>query len=427
MDQNINIKVSSLQDKQKEITNFILNISASETKYHVIRASRQSGKTFLLERLALILAYLRGESEGAFIMATNSQCRKVFRSMKKWLPKSLLIKSNNTDGSRSIEFSNGTMLSFYSSGSYDSVAGNSFDFMICDEFGLWNSNAWGIIRPTLAAKPLAKVIIASTPRGKNDFYKMCMEGQDDTDTFVKEYRMSYRDNEHYDKREVISAKKSMSHELFMQEYMAEFIDGISDVFGEFSSVQRIKKYTDYIEGHTYVFGLDVSGEGEDRTVLTIIDKTTNKVSLIYTVEAKDPSKQIDELYKVLSKYGNNIRGYVEDNGLGVTFLSYLKKNGINAKRWHTTQDTKQSLINTTLMCFSENRICIPTGELCSDLEDEMVSYIGIRSIMTGKMSYRHPSGGHDDYVDSLMMSIYAMEHLKGSNKKVRLNYGKYRR
>jgi|GEM_PF-1313258 len=415
----IKIKLTSLQPKQRELMTSILSTPASRTKYHVIRASRQSGKTFLLERLALVLAFQRGDSEGAFIMATNAQCRKVFRSMKKWLPKSVVTNTNNTDAARSIEFENGTMLSFYSSGSYDSVAGNSFDFMICDEFGLWNVNAWGIIRPTLAAKPNAKVTLASTPRGKNDFYKMCKEGQDDCDPFVKEYRMSYKDNKHYDEREVTKARKSMSDELFMQEYMAEFIDGISNVFGEFSSIQTVHKYVPIVLGHKYVFGIDVSGEGEDKTVLTIIDTTTKKVVLVYTVEAKDPTEQLKELFNVLNKYGKNIKGYVEDNGLGVTFFSDLKAKGIKAYRWHTTQDKKQELISETVMSISDGSIGIPTGKLCPELEDEMVCFMGTRS-KTGKMSYHHPTGGHDDYVDSLMMAVYAIKHLKGSIRKVRM-------
>ena len=396
----INIKISSLQDKQQAIARAVINTCPSLTKYHIVRASRQSGKTYLLERLAVTLACSVKDQSGTFIMATEAQTRKVFRSMIKWIPSQLIVRKNNTNGSREIEFVNGTLLAFFSSGSYDTIAGNSFDFLIGDEFGLWNRHAWSIIKPTLAAKPNAKVILASTPRGKNDFYKECVKGMSD-DPFVQHYRMSYKDNAKYDLREIEDAKKSMSPELFKQEYLAEFIDGISIVFGSIDKVQNVRTWTKIIEGEKYFFGLDISGDGEDKTVLTVMD-SKGKVVLIHEVEATSHPDQARELSKIIKSFGANIVGYGEKNGLGNSLCDLLLEDKITVFKWITTNDSKQELVSDLITDINSVDVGLPTSDLCPKLDDEMSMYMAVRT-KTNKLSYTHPVGMHDDYVDSLMI------------------------
>jgi hypothetical protein len=407
----ISIKITSLQDKQRAIARAVIETCPSLTKYHIVRASRQSGKTYLLERLAVTLATSQGDQSGAFIMATEAQTRKVFRSMIKWIPKQLIARKNNTNGSREIEFINGTLLAFFSSGSYDTIAGNSFDFLIGDEFGLWNRHAWGIIKPTLAAKPNAKVILASTPRGKNDFYKECIKGMGE-DTFVQHYRMSYLDNSCYDLREIEDARKSMPDALFRQEYLAEFIDGISVVFGSIDKVQRIKSWPKIIQGEQYYFGLDISGDGEDKTVLTVVNKK-GKVVLIHEVAATSHPDQARELSKIIKSFGSNIVGYGEKNGLGNSLCDLLIEDKITVFKWTTTNDSKQDLVSELITDINANDIELPTADLCPKLDDEMSMYMAVRT-KTNKLSYTHPVGMHDDYVDSLMIANKARRDKLGT-------------
>ena len=399
---NIKLKLKTLQDKQREIARAVIKTCPELTKYHILRASRQSGKTYLLERLAVSLATTKGDQSGAFIMATEAQTRKVFRSMVKWVPAQLIKRKNNTNGSREIEFINGTLLSFFSSGSYDTIAGNSFDFLIGDEFALWNRHAWGIIRPTLAAKPKAKVILASTPRGKNDFYKECVKGMSNDNTFVQHYRMSYKDNAMYDLREIEDARKTMPIELFKQEYLAEFIDGISIVFGNIDKVQLVKEWAKPIENTKYYFGLDISGDGEDKTVLTVLDQN-GKTVLIHEVEAVSHPDQARELAPIIKSFGSDIVGYGEKNGLGNSLCDLLIEDKINIFKWITTNDSKQELVSDLITDINSLEIKLPTSDLCPTLDDEMSMYMAVRT-KTNKLSYTHPIGMHDDYVDSLMIA-----------------------
>ena len=126
----VKVKIKDLQPAQWKIVNDILMTDVYYTKYFAIKASRQAGKTFMLERIGYVLAFDDRDLTGCFIMATNKQTKKVFRSMLKWIPKKTILKTNNTDASRYIEFTNGTIMHFFSSNAYDSVAGESFDFRL---------------------------------------------------------------------------------------------------------------------------------------------------------------------------------------------------------------------------------------------------------------------------------------------------------
>lgn len=403
------IKITSLQKRQREIARSIIDTPASITKYHVIRASRQSGKTYLLERIAIAFSFERPDQCGAVIMATNSQTRKVFKSMTKTLPKNVILKTNNTDGSRYIEFVNGTILYFFSSGSFDSVAGNSFDFMICDEHALWNRHAWPIIKPTVAAKKNAKVIVASTPRGRGAFKTLCEQGQS-SDVFVVEYTMSYLDNEHYDIREVEDARKSLPDALFRQEYLAEFVDGISSVFGDMTACQTLVDYPDINKNWVYYFGLDVAGDGEDCTILTIIDRS-GKIAGIWHIDSSNLVIQSKLINDILARYPR-ISGLTETNGIGKGLHDMVKKS----HKFTTTQDTKQTLVLTLVKDINSESIELPSPDLCPELDSQMSEYMAVRS-KNGKLSYHHPIGEHDDYVDSLMLANYArqMPRLRGQS------------
>lgn len=394
--------LANLQPRQMEIARDIINTPVGEEKYFVLRASRQSGKTYLMERVCGYLATIKSNQVGAFILATNSQTRKVFKEMVQSGLKAYIKKTNNTDGSRYIELTNGTTIMFYSSGSYDSVAGNSFDFLVCDEFGLWSPLAWGIIKPTLAAKRNAKVVIGSTPRGRNDFYTVCQSGMDTKNGLYKHYRMSYLDNEFYDMREVEDAKATMPETVFRQEYLAEFIFGISSVFGTFSGLQKLKKYKIALDGEEYFFAIDVSGDGEDKTILTIVDVAGNP-AFIHEAVNTSISKQADELWYYIKKY--NASGYVETNGLGKGLFDILSDKGADVVPFIATNESKQLLVATINKSISDGEFILPTAELCPQLDNEMSTFIVDRTA-TGKLKYSHIKGGHDDYVDSLMMAHY---------------------
>lgn len=402
----VNIKISSLFPKQKEIMKSIVQ---STSKYFSIKASRQSGKSVLLEKCSFYFCFQQNDLVTAFIMANQKQLVARFKSMTKWLPSELVTKANSSPGNMEIQFVNGSSIMFYTAGNPDSIASNSFDYMFCDEFALWHPNAWQIIQPTVAAKPNAKVIIVSTPRGKNHFHTLYELGKDPEYSRYESYDMIYSDNPYYDLNDVQEARKTFTEYAFRQEYLAEFIFGSSTVFGEFLQCQTVDKWL-YCDRTTnkYYFGLDISGAGDDKTVLTIINEDGVVVEIL-EVKSTNVLEQLQEIINTLSKYPK-IKGYGEKNGLGDSLCDLLLDKGIDLTKWITTNDSKQELVSDLILALNEKQIMLPTADLCPELDNQMSIYAVSRS-NTGKLVYSHPVGLHDDYVISLMLANKARKDL----------------
>jgi len=405
----INVNINDLNLKQTEIAKLITLTPASKTKYHIVRASRQSGKTFLISRLAVYFSLLKPKKITAFVNAQHKQNRKVYIDMINFIPKEIIQKAINNDGDRSIEFLNGSIIYFFTAQNYNAVVGSTFDYFIGDEFALWPLKAWDYIAPTVAARPKAKVILSSTPRGKNHFYKLCMEGQS-KDPFKMEHRMFYSDNEFYDLREVEDAKKSKPESVWRQEYLGEFVFGKGLVFGEFAQYQTLKEWIQPKPEDKYYFGIDVAGSGEDSTILIIINQH-GQVCLVYECENTRLPAQVEELKPIILKY--NAEGYGECNGLGLGLVEQLEDLGLNISKFWMSNEKKQEMVTLFLKDLHENHLSLPSIELCSKLDNEMSTYeVGRTS--TGKLTYHHPSGLHDDTVDSLLIAnLYKNDALFG--------------
>lgn len=414
MSKQIEVNILDLTKRQTEIARSIVDTPASETKYHAIRASRQSGKTYLIERLALYFALSKSGKIVAFINALHKQNEKVYNSMLSWMPKSLIKRAVKGDN-RSIEFVNGSIIMFYTASSYEAIVGSSFDYMICDEFASWRSSSWMYIKPTVAAKKNAKVIMSSTPRGRNHFYDVCVKGQSD-DPFYKEYRMIYSDNDNYDKREVEDAKNSTSDFAWKQEYLAEFIFGSSKVFGELSPYQKISKWQVPKLNESYYFGLDIAGDGADSTVLTIVDEE-GAVAFIEEIEADTFPLQVRKIAPIIKRY--NAVGYAETNGLGGPVVDMLQEVNTQVHDFNTSNKSKQELVTNFIRTMNNEAIKLPNVELCSKLDNEMSMYEAKRT-GSGLLTYSHPKGLHDDYVDSLLMAYYARNQYLYGGQELRM-------
>lgn len=407
----ININFNNLHDKQKELMTSIVKTPVDEHKYHIIRASRQCGKTHLLERVSLYLALEKNNSINAFIMATNPQTRKVHKNMITWIPKSLIKKTTLSDGYRSIQLINGSNIIFYSSLAYDSVVGSSFDNIVADEFGLWHDNAWSFIKPTIAAKPLAKVIIASTPRGKNTFYDLCMLSN--TSSRYKQHRMSYLDNPYYDISEVDDARLTMTEALFKQEYLAEFIDGINNVFGDINNISTVNEYPEIDPEKKYYGGIDWASTN-DRLIVTIMD-SVGKVCYIEQIDFNlNSDERIDRVNEIIMKY--RAFTYSEKNGIGdypTSLLLDRYKNPFILK-YTTTNQSKINSVSQLLSDINYDNIQLPTRNLEPELHKELDNYVVSQST-SGNIIYGHTANNHDDYIDSIMMCNQIRHKMSGNH------------
>lgn len=394
------IEICDLYPKQIEIIQDIVYSNPKNTKFYIIRAGRQTGKSFQLRRLAVYLAGNKKKIKIAWINAYDKQNKESFTEISNWVRE---FSSHINGTSKHIILKNLSEIQFFTAKSYDSVRGFSPDYLICDEFSFWPVNSWQAIAPIVTGKPQSKIIIASTPLGKNEFWNLCEKSK--TSPYYKEYRLSYLDNPFADLRFIEEMRNSWSDMAFKQEFLGEFVFGKGAVFNDFSKYQNITEWEDPIPGKRYYFAIDIAGDGEDKTVLYIIDDLGNTV-YIHVLDDGSLPNQASILAEIINRY--QAEGIGESTGLGLGLVQILQEMGIKIYREDSNNVNKQQRVVNFLKDLNSGFVKLPSIFLCPALDSEMTVYQA-RRLPSGKLQYGHPDGLHDDYVDAMLM-VYAFKN-----------------
>jgi len=386
------IEGASLHKRQKEIVSDIIK---SDAKYFIINASRQSGKSFSLSELVRYFALNGVNQTLLYVTPTYGLASTFFDNIVESLYQIPVIKSANKS-TLTISFRNKSKLVFKSAERFDNIRGLSVDYLFLDEFSFFKIGAWEAIKPTVAAKINSKVIIASTPKGKNLFYDLAMLGQSGNNRY-KYYFMHYTDNPMYDMQEVEDAKRVLPDNIFRTEYEAEFLDDGGTVFKNIKERQLISKWLQPIPNTKYYAGLDIGKQ--DSTVLTILDIFGNVV-YIFRANSKSYNLIIDDIVKVLNLYNPLV--YVETNGVGDVFYDMLILKYRNLVTWNNNNTSKTNLIESLIV--SLETMNLPTKELCPELDFELQVFTYQYNPKTRTIHYAAQLPHHDDTVISLALA-----------------------
>ena len=391
MSSELNVKLFTPHIGQKRIIDGFVN---SEHKFGIVSTGRQFGKSLLAQNLLLYWLLRNNKSKGAWISPVYMQCTKVFKELL--AASRPLIKSHNKS-ELSIEFLNGSTLKFLSADNYDNIRGFSFEYMVIDEAAFIKSEAiTEAILPTLTVTG-KKCLIISTPKGKNWFYNYWLQGSNPNPIYTSFKGISI-DNPYVNKEFIEEQRKSLPTEVFAQEYLAEFSDSGNDVFKNLHNVCTINSFT--LTNEKVVCGIDV-GLQSDYSVLSILTLSGDTVE-IKRVNNKSLTDIADEFTNVLKRY-NCVSGYIEVNGLGRGLYEMMLKNFKWLKPFTTTQDSKTQSIRLLIGDIEDSKIQLPSEKLMPELIREFSSYT-YKLSNNGKLSFSHPSGYHDDIVDSIWLA-----------------------
>ena len=188
--------------------------------------------------------------------------------MEKALQGSPFVTSINK-GDLIVEFDTKSSIQFYSADAYDSIRGETFDALICDEFAFFRPEAWNeVLKATVLVRG-KKVLILSTPKGKNQFYNLFNLAEHNSNYIS--FRGSSYDNPFIDPAEIKEAERNLPTHVFKQEYLAEFLDNGSSVFRNIKECLKTSVNTSSLYA-----GIDL-GRSDDYTVLTIVDSNNIEV------------------------------------------------------------------------------------------------------------------------------------------------------
>ena len=380
-------------------------------KFIALAWSRQSGKSWLMELLCI--EWLLGERCSiAYVCRSYLLAKKVYKELLSFLPDGSYASANGSD--LVITSHDGSTLQFFSSESGSALRGNTFHYLILDEFAFMKmqqtdgTNLWyDILSPTVKVRG-RKVIFVSTPLGKqNLFHDMFQRGLDpDYPDYVSLQKTIYDDGL-VSPEQIDEIRKSVPDLSFRQEYMVEFLDNAVTFFTGFEGC--FEPSMSYDDSLPCWVGIDFSANGDDRTIVT-------KVNVSGEVWQERVVGSLDMRYVRIAgiiKSVQHLRGCLyEDNSIGAPMANEIAKLLDPADRrrfepFNTTNSSKDQIVSKLAVDISKGEICFGDVELYRELGAFQCHYS-----KTGKPTYGGAYGVHDDRVMSLAIANSARSRVK---------------
>lgn len=295
-----------------------------DNRFVLCKLPRQCGKTtivaaFILHKILFsenyIVAILANkEKQSKEIL---SRIKFAYQYLPKWIQQGVVEWNKNN-----IELENGSKI-FSSATSTDAARGQSYSLVYLDEFSFVprniQSDFFTSVFPTISSGTETKMIITTTPKGMDYFYKLWVESERGDNSF-KRMSIHWSETPGRDENWRESMIKDISLEKFNQEYGCEFLGSTNTLIDpnilqrmvyinpfSIDNSSKVKVYEEVIKDHTYAMTVDISeGIGQDYNSFVVCDITT----IPYKVVATYNDNKISEL--VFPTLLNNVGKYYND-------------------------------------------------------------------------------------------------------------------
>jgi hypothetical protein len=411
-------------------------------RFNIVLSSRQSGKTTVLTILALWYACFHDYKNIIIVANKEDTAKMIFKRVKLayqelpiWLKPAVV-----TWGQESSEFSNGSNIGI-STTTGSAARGQAIQMLLLDELAFIEPESivedfMKSVIPTISRAKTSKILITSTPKGKNNiFFKYydaaTKEGTDDWNGFhaeeVQWTEIPGRDEEW--KRKEIA--KLGSYEAFKEEYECAFLDdGTSAIDVElFDELKKnccepkhlldeghYKIWEDPDESRIYVAGVDVSeGVGGDASTIEILDITDLKdIKQVaeYHNNLIAPAEFSNKLHDILLNWGSPLV-LIERNNQGGQVCDRLANDFGYEKvvSWGAKKANRMNVMNGIISHTNTKHSAILNQRYFIN-EMRNVKFRSINTLNEFKTFVRYPNGTwkakggeHDDRVMAFVWAL----------------------
>jgi len=302
-------------------------------RFNIAKLPRQSGKSTVVTAYLLWYIIFNDNVNVAILANKAATAREMlqrlqlsYENLPKWMQQGISQWNRG-----SLELENGSKI-MAASTSASAVRGMSFNIIFLDEFAFIPTHIadefFSSVYPTISSGKSTKVIIISTPKGMNMFYKLWHDAEkgknEYTTTEVHWSEVPGRDAEW--KEQTI---RNTSAEQFNQEFECEFLGSVNTLITSSKLKTLVYEdpitrsggldvFTPPIPEHTYCMTVDVArGLTKDYSAFVVMDTTT----IPYTMVAKYRNNTIKPLLfpnvinQVASNY-NHAYVMIEVNDIG---------------------------------------------------------------------------------------------------------------
>jgi len=320
--------------QEKLIQNF------HDQRFNICKMPRQTGKSTTCVSYLLHYAVFNDNVNVAILANKASTARDLlgrlqlaYENLPKWMQQGIISWNKG-----SLELENGSKISANSTSS-SAVRGGSYNVIFLDEFAFIPNHIaddfFASVYPTISSGQSTKVIIVSTPRGMNHFYRMWHDAEKGKNEYVPT-------DVHWSEvpgRDIVWKEQTIantSEQQFKVEFECEFLGSVNTLISPAKlrnlvydePIQRnagLDIYEDPQESHNYLTTVDVArGMGNDYSAFIIFDIT----EFPYRVVAKYRNNEIKPMLfpsvidEVTRAYNNSFV-LVEVNDIGDQVASIL--------------------------------------------------------------------------------------------------------
>lgn len=302
-------------------------------RFNICKMPRQTGKSTTC--VSYLLHYIIfNDNVNIAILANKAQTAKdllgrlqlAYEYLPKWMQHGVKIWNK-----ASLELDNGSKI-LAASTSASAVRGGSYNIIFLDEFAFIPNQIaddfFSSVYPTITSGQNTKVIMVSTPKGMNAFYKFWTDAEKGRNEYIPT-EVHWSEVPGRDQKWKEQTISNTSKEQFQQEFECDFL-GSSDTLISASKLKTLV-YDDPIErskgldvyekpkkDHNYLMTVDVSrGTEKDYHAFILFDVTT----IPYTIVSKYKNNELkpmlypDIIHRIATAY-NNSYVLIEVNDIG---------------------------------------------------------------------------------------------------------------
>lgn len=421
---------------------FVQTIHAN--RFVISKFPRQSGKSTTVISYILHTVLFNPNQNVAILANKLATARELLHRLKlayeylpKWIQQGVISWNKG-----SIELENGSKI-LASATSSSAVRGNSFNLILLDEFAYVPFNIadefFSSVYPTISSGKNTKVIIVSTPKGMNMYYKLWTDAVNKRNEYVP-VEVFWDEVPGRDEAWKEQTIKNTSEEQFRTEFECDFVGSVHTLISAkklqtLTFVNPIHKTEDGFKvyekpqkGHNYILIADTArGTGNDYHAFVVIDMTTPPYRVvatfrnntippaIYPTAIISAARQFNEALVLIEL--NDIGGQVSDiiheefeyEGLMSTSIKGRKgqvlDGGFNAQNQQrgvkTTEVVKRVGCTTLKGLIEQDRLMIEDFDLVKELF----------SFVAKKNSFEAEVGHNDDLVMTLVLFAWLTTQL----------------
>jgi len=422
-----------------EMYDFQRNIvrTIHDNRFTICKLPRQSGKSTTM--ISYLLHHILFNQDKKVAILANKlttarellqRLKKSYENLPKWLQQGI-VEWNKL----SIQLENGSKV-IASSTSSSAVRGDTYSMILLDEFAFVPNNIaedfFNSVYPTISSGETTKVVIVSTPKGMNMFYKLWKNAESEKNSYVP-IEVLWNEIPGRDQKFKEETIRNTSERQWMQEFECQFLGSEDTLISSAklasmpfeepvrSAIDGLDIFEEPKKDKVYIMCVDTCrAQGADYHAFTVVDVT----SMPYKVVAKYRNNTLPVLMyptviEKMGKYYNDAHVLLEINDVGsevadilyqeleyenVLLVSNRGKKGQKVDGGFGESGKVQFGVRTSyqikkLGCSILKEMIEQDKLLVTDLD-----IISEFSTFTSRgISYEASEGYHDDLVDTLIL------------------------